>query len=450
VEQSVGSDGATSYSAWFEWYTAFTRTRLGDTTASGVGLAPHTDGITLVLAFRQGNDRLAVMYSTDQGNSFGNKLTTSEQTVHAPSLTQHEGFVMMGWTAKTDGALHIATVTMAGSDLLLGTSATLPWTSPNGPALASLDRVLYVAWVDRANVLNLASSTNAGQTFTGQFASTVTSTEPPALAVFAGKLYVAWKDAGDQLNVGIVNLAGGNATGIRAIVPVTGAKSPRSPALAATGGTLYVAWKEESGDALSFISSKDEGATFDGEVTTTEKSPNAPTLTVYEDKLVAGWRGEDGHVVVAGVGTRVGNVVGLNGPAPYRYSQTVQNLPVKPGDQIVCTIFYADFLTAGTILFGNVTSGQYYSVTLMAPLEADLTGGSVEWIMEAPSIGSVGQQSSIAKFADVTFTDAFGCGPDGAFADPQNGDSILLHDPSNAPLTSVALAPDQVTIQFTG
>jgi len=47
------------------------------------------------------------------------------------------------------------------------------------------------------------------------------------------------------------------------------------------------------------------------------------------------------------------------------------------------------------------------------------------------------------------FTDAFGCGT-GGIGDPQNGESYILTNMAGDEVTSAVLAPDQVTVNFTG
>jgi hypothetical protein len=79
-------------------------------------------------------------------------------------------------------------------------------TSPAGPALASFNNKLYLAWTgtDKAGDLNVMSSPD-GETFEVQNKKTLgdTGRSGPALASFNNKLYLGWTgtDAKGDLNV---------------------------------------------------------------------------------------------------------------------------------------------------------------------------------------------------------------------------------------------------------
>ena len=79
-----------------------------------------------------------------------------------------------------------------------------------------------------------------------------------------------------------------------------------------------------------------------------------------------------------------------------------------------------------------------------------MAGGSIEWIMETPTFGSCfGENLAvIPKFTPLVFTDALGCGPNGAVGNPKDGDTFILLNAGNIAVTSVTLASDQVTVEY--
>lgn len=449
VEQQVDGNGSATYVAWYEWFTEYRRVTLGDTTPSNYALVSADDG-TLYLAFRGEQNHVDVMFSTDSGNSFGNKLTSGELTSQGPALAFHQGSVIVAWVGTGNGQLTVAEVTRTGNTLSLSGKVGLGWESTRSPALASFGGTLFIAWKDASDRLNVASSTDGGQSFAGHLVSNETSPQAPTLAVHGSSLLIAWKgDGNDFLNVATVAVSGRVATGITNKTIISSETSPQSPAIASFGGTLFLAWKGDGNDYLNVMQSTDGGRSFFGKYTSFERSPSAPTLAVHANKkLLIGWRGEQDHLDLGAVGVRNGTIVGFS-PDPAYYDQMdITNFKVSPGDQVVCSIFYVQQMTAGYIAFANITSGEYFSITLVPPPEADLTGGSIEWIMEAPTLN--GQQTVIPKFTQVEFTDAFGCGPNGAVGDPNDGDEVELFNAAGTVVTSVTLASDKVTIDFTG
>jgi hypothetical protein len=135
------------------------------------------------------------------------------------------------------------------------------------------------------------------------------------------------------------------------------------------------------------------------------------------------------------------------GSPPYIYDTGIQNFPVKPGDEITCSVQYVG-TTAGSISLVNATTGQHFSITLAPPPGADFKGNSYEWIMEAPDGGET--VSSLPAFTPVVFTGALACGPNNAFATPATGDISNIDTPTGQLLTSVTVRPYTVTIDFIG
>ncbi len=197
------------------------------------------------------------------------------------------------------------------------------------------------------------------------------------------------------------------------------------------------------------MQSTDSGRTFGGKFTSSEESPSGPALCAVADiKLLIGWRGTSDHLDLAAIGVRNNSIAGF-GPDPDYYDEVkIKNFDVHPGDEVVCTLLYAKDLSSGSIYFGNVTSGKYLSMSLVPLFQAEMDGGVIEWIMEAPTYNN--QQTVIAKFTPVVFTDAIGCSFTGTLGNAGNGETVVLVDANGTPMTSVALSPEEVTIDFIG
>jgi hypothetical protein len=131
----------------------------------------------------------------------------------------------------------------------------------------------------------------------------------------------------------------------------------------------------------------------------------------------------------------------------YIYQTNIANFPVKPGDEVYCSVQY-NGTTSGSISFANDTTGQHFSITLAPPPGANFNGQSCEWIMEAPDGGE--PTSSLPRFTPVTFTSALACGPNNAVANPKSGDIMNIATTGGNILTSTSVDTDTVTISFVG
>jgi hypothetical protein len=134
----------------------------------------------------------------------------------------------------------------------------------------------------------------------------------------------------------------------------------------------------------------------------------------------------------------------------YIYETRITNFPVSPGQQVTCTVQYVGH-TAGSISFGNLTTGQHFSITLAPPPGASFSGGSCEWIMETPGY-SDGKLASMPRFTPVTFTGALACGTlngKSVLANPASGDTINLLRNGKV-LTATTAGNQTCTITFAG
>lgn len=137
------------------------------------------------------------------------------------------------------------------------------------------------------------------------------------------------------------------------------------------------------------------------------------------------------------------------GPPPAYVDQTnIANFPVNPGDEIYVSVQYVG-KTAGSIYFGNVTTGKHTSFTLSPPSGATFSGNTVEWIVEDPD-GGESTNTALAKFTPVEFTSAIACTAAGGTNNPQNDDTCNIETLSNKVLTKVTLGSYTVTVDFIG
>ena len=109
---------------------------------------------------------------------------------------------------------------------------------------------------------------------------------------------------------------------------------------------------------------------------------------------------------------------------------------------------------------GNETSGVYLpGIVLPAPSNAVFSGGSAEWIVEAPNDGEWGAspdgaQSSLPAFTPVAFA-GVACGPEGVFGPWTDAVGSTVQEITTAPqggitLTSTSVNASGVTVRFVG
>ncbi len=189
-------------------------------------------------------------------------------------------------------------------------------TSPNSPALASLNGLLYLAWTGVGNnELNVNCSANNGTTFAGKATSKDTSQRAPALCANQGNLYTAWTGVGNnELNVCKVNVSGNSVTGFSGKVTLS-ETSPYSPALASLNGLLYLAWTGVGNNKLNVAVSSNNGASFGNKYVSTQTSTAAPALTVQNGALYIAWKGDGNDNLnvgrVATSGSAISNITKL-------------------------------------------------------------------------------------------------------------------------------------------
>jgi hypothetical protein len=170
---------------------------------------------------------------------------------------------------------------------------TLEDTTEAGPALASHDGRLFLAWKGAGNDnLNLSFSGD-GSSFGGKHTFDDASDRGPALAEHGGRLFMAWKGSGNEnLNVARIQLwsnsqGGFGVEGIEQKVTLDDT-TEHSPGLATSADRLLLAWKGAGNDQLNAIYSENGGQTFVGKAIYDDASDKGPALAAGG---VIGWKG---------------------------------------------------------------------------------------------------------------------------------------------------------------
>jgi hypothetical protein len=266
---------------------------LGDTSPAGPALASLNG--RLYLGWRgDGNTFLNVMYSSDNGQTFGQKHTSSERSSHAPALCAHNGKLYTAWKGDGNDNLNVAEVIINGNNITgLSNKVTLGDTSPVGPTLASLNGRLYLGWRGDGNTyLNVMYSSDNGRTFGNKHTSSERSDHAPSLCSHNGKLFISWKgDGNDHLNVAEVII---NGTTIASLSNKTilGDTSLVGPTLTSFNSKLYLGWRGDGNTYLNVMNSSDNGHSFGYKITSQERSTEAPVLCVHNGNLFIAWKGD--------------------------------------------------------------------------------------------------------------------------------------------------------------
>jgi hypothetical protein len=138
---------------------------------------------------------------------------------------------------------------------------------------------------------------------------------------------------------------------------------------------------------------------------------------------------------------------------PYVAEQPI-DFGVSPGDEVTATVQYttdSDGAPAGSILFGNITTGENFSVILDPPTGAAMNGSTAEWVVERPSvIGGDGtlEVLELPMFATVTFNSALSCGVKGLGEPLANGNTVTMIDDYGNAITNELLGSDYVIVDY--
>ena len=194
---------------------------MDEITPQAPALMSHKD--RLFLAWKGSNNALNLMFSDDDQKTFSGKRTFADSSDHAPALASHNGRLFLAWKGFGNQNLNVAKVALFTSPTGafgiegLEDKVVLGDTSKRGPALASHNGRLFLAWKGASDdALNLMFSDDNGATFRGKRTFGEFSDHGPALASHNEQLFLAWKGSGNEkLNVAKVTFFANTAARIR-------------------------------------------------------------------------------------------------------------------------------------------------------------------------------------------------------------------------------------------
>ena len=234
------------------------------------------------------------------------QVTLSQTSGHGPALTTFNNALVLAWAGSGNNYLNVASSTDQGqtwrSPVVISSQTT-----DATPAIAALGSLFYLAWAgtDSNHSLNLMQSSDL-KSFSGHlvFQQSLDSDTGPALVVFDDVLYVAWTNSSHELVIARV-VDSGLTNEVVLQPPQT---SSSSPALAADDRYIYLAWTgTNTGDpnvitipptwpTLNVMRSSD-GESFTNKVETSEETltKNQPALTLSGGNLILGWTGTNAN-----------------------------------------------------------------------------------------------------------------------------------------------------------
>jgi hypothetical protein len=204
------------------------------------GFAGGFAGAALGWLFGGGDDgiggSLNLMFSVDDGQSFGQKVTL-ERSREQPALAFGDDRLVVGWTGR-DSQLNVIVAPQK-------IKRTMEKTEAAGPALAFGDGRFYLAWTgadEHPNCMVSGDGANYGGKFTSGSDTPMEAT--PGVTYGNGRTYVAW--VGSDSHIRLVHLAA--ASNPLTEVPIAvhrlqqTTENSGTPALAFGDSRLFLAW----------------------------------------------------------------------------------------------------------------------------------------------------------------------------------------------------------------
>lgn len=243
----------------------------------------------------------------------GNRVTLPGTAFGAPAMTSiNKTRLAVAWAeADPDHQLKVANSSDGRS---FEAAVTLPETSIDGPGLAFgtgdafPNGLVFLAWTDATQHLNIASSTD-GQTFGHKVTLDATSPVGPALAFGNGRLYLAWVAAGSFL-LNVISWS----DPIRFSDPTNvtlNESTEAAPGLSFINGTLYLLWRGTDENRTLHIMESTDGVNFTNKVGLGEGSDSRPALAQQGALFYLAWTGRDSqrqlHLATGSAISRLGN-----------------------------------------------------------------------------------------------------------------------------------------------
>ncbi len=174
---------------------------------------------------------------------------------------------------------------IAAVNFLYPPSAPFGESSDAGPALASQDDTLLLAWKGNGNASLATMTSKNGNVFSTKTTLSDRSTNAPALAVHNSNFVMAWTGESDN-KLNIMQSSDGSSWHSKVTLSDT---SPSAPALAHVGGEIFLAW--QGGDNRLNLLRSPDGSHWGGKQTIGETTDSGPALASTGPNLLLVWRG---------------------------------------------------------------------------------------------------------------------------------------------------------------
>ena len=241
------------------------------------------------------------LLTSDSDDVWGSEQTLGESVLDGAgiALAEFNGRLYLAWTG-TDTHINLLS---SDDGVSWGQKITFGTRSDHGPALASLGGQLYIAHTGEDNHLFIQSSPD-GSSFTGTSNLGELSDYGPSLTGFSGHLLIGWTGLDDELNVMEVNPSGLNTLD-KLTLPET---SDEGTWIQELGDELLIAWRGSDNEHLNFapITECDllemlvqhGGSVAPRKTILGDTSEVGPSLADFNGSAAIIWRGTDDHVNV--------------------------------------------------------------------------------------------------------------------------------------------------------
>ena len=253
----------------------------GMQTNKPLAIASHNGLVYLAWKHADSND-LSMAFSRDAGLTFSGHTFLGQTSEEGPALLSHAGRLYLAWTGQGNDRINVAKVVLIGStagDFRIGgveEKVALGDASESAPTLTGHNGRLVLGWRGFGNnKLNVMVSADGGATFHAKTTFEEMSSQRPSLMSHSGTLFLAWKGASNNsLNVATLSLLGTTST--VATTPVSGMEiankvilgetSESAPTLGSWNAAhrdqpedrlLFLAWRGESKERLNLRVSRD-------------------------------------------------------------------------------------------------------------------------------------------------------------------------------------------------
>lgn len=211
----------------------------GNSTAGVPGMSAFSGSLYIVWTGTDSSHHLNVIQSSD-GTSFKNQveLTDTTQPYTPDAMAVFKSQLYVAWLSSGSD-LHIYLGYYKGSSKLSNHVPIPNSCSITGPAMVSLNNVLYVAWIDCNNGHIDIASSGDGYNFSIE-TTDQSSGYTPALAVLYGQLYVSWtgNNTPSSVNIGTYPGYGTHITTTQLTDTTIG-----SMAAASYNGSINLSWR---------------------------------------------------------------------------------------------------------------------------------------------------------------------------------------------------------------